>query len=106
MEKVLDSSTEKYEYKLSKIITSNADNKVILDEINSEFSHDDCSSKPFIRALVISVCKIDQFYEKKPILEKYIGQDKDLQYEALLAVQALDDRLKNQPGLSLFNNNI
>ena len=75
-----------------------------------EFSEQDCSSKAFVRALVIALCrscltesKIDPelFKKRSPIITKY-AINEDLELEALFAVQALDHRINNLPGI-FFN---
>jgi hypothetical protein len=77
----------------------------------NEFGECDFVSKPFIRALVISVCrscyidnKIDAliFKERCSILTKYIARNEEFELEALFAVQALDHRTKHQPGWIFF----
>ena len=75
--------------------------------MQTEFGECDCSSKPFIRALVIAICrncyidaKIDTnlFKERSSILTRFINRNEDLELDALFAVQALDHRMKHQPG--------
>lgn len=72
----------------------------------NEFSEHDCSSKPFVCALVIALCRsclvesklnAELFKKRTPIITKYT-KDEDFELEALFAVQALDHRMKHLPG--------
>lgn len=78
-----------------------------LNLFKNEFNDADCVTKPFIRALVIAVCrsclvdnKIDAFLFKNrtSILTKFIGKKEELELEALFAVQAVDHKMKHLPG--------
>ncbi|CAF0929985.1 unnamed protein product [Brachionus calyciflorus] len=100
-------SIDQIENKLNQIFTPSVENKVIFDKIEKEYSPSECSSKPFIRALVIAVCNscynqnkfdADLFKKRVPILNKYIAKKEDLELESLFAIQTLDNRLKHQPG--------
>jgi hypothetical protein len=101
-------SSESYEKRLNEILIEarNQENEAIFDKIETEFGQIDCESKPFIRALVISVCisclvdnKIDTelFKKRAPILTKFIAKREDKELEALFAIQALDHRTQHQP---------
>ncbi|CAF1069214.1 unnamed protein product, partial [Brachionus calyciflorus] len=93
---------DQIENKLNQIFTPSVENKVIFDKIEKEYSPSECSSKPFIRALVIAVCnscynekKIDTdlFKKRVPILKKYITNKGDLELESLFAIQTLTHRI-------------
>lgn len=98
---------EPYERRLNEILANRAEeNESIFDKIEAEFGQVDCESKPFIRALVISVCtsclvdiKIDSelFKKRSAILNKFINKKEEFELEALFAIQALDHRTHHQP---------
>lgn len=100
-------STESYERHLKEILANREEeNESIFDKIEAEFGQVDCESKPFIRALVISVCtsciddnKIDPdlFKKRSAILNKFINKKEEFELEALFAIQALDHRTHHQP---------
>jgi hypothetical protein len=101
-------SSESYEKRLNEILANPSDdNEAIFDKIEKEFEPI-YESKLFIRALVISVCnsclidnKIDAelFKKRGSILNKFIAKKEDSELEALFSIQALDHRMKHQPGL-------
>lgn len=105
-------STESYERHLKEILANREEeNESIFDKIEAEFGQVDCESKPFIRALVISVCtsciddnKIDPdlFKKRSAILNKFINKKEEFELEALFAIQALDHRTHHQPSKTLF----
>lgn len=105
-------STESYERHLKEILAiREEENEIIFDKIETEFGQVDCESKPFIRALVISVCtsciddnKIDPdlFKKRSAILNKFINKKEEFELEALFAIQALDHRTHHQPSKTLF----
>lgn len=100
-------STESYERILNEMLGDKTmENETIFDKIENEFGSVDCESKPFIRALVISVCtscfadnKIDPelFKKRAAILNKFIGKREEFELESLFAIQALDHRTQHQP---------
>lgn len=102
-------STESYEKRLNEILANkNEENESIFDNIENEFGTVDCESKPFIRALVISVCmscyfenKIDAdlFKKRAAILNKFIAKREEFELESLYAIQALDHRTQHQPSI-------
>ncbi len=83
------------------------ENEAIFTQIEDEFTDNECESKAFVRALIVSFCKScyseskidhDLLQRRTPILSKYISKNEELELEALFAVQALDFRMKHQPG--------
>ena len=81
-------------------------NKLKIKKKKNEFSEHDCSSKAFIRALVVSLCRtclvdtnIDDvlFKKRKPILSKYVTTEA-LELDTLNAVQSIDHRTKHLTG--------
>jgi translation initiation factor 4G len=103
-------STESFENKLFQILeNTKVENEVIFDKIENEFSDSDCTSKAFIRALVLALCrscltdsdtqlKIDAelFKKRSPIMSKFVTNE-DLELESLYAIQCLDHRTQHLP---------
>lgn len=109
------SNQNAYERKLSQIFefTSflNAD---VSKKIESEFDEIDFTSKEFIRSFVTAVCsccmdennKLDRirFKNLSPLLTKFMNKNKEFELEGLFAIQALNLKMKHQPGklISLY----
>lgn len=79
----------------------------MFDQIENNFTDDECQSKHFVRALMTAVCrscmfesKIDQalFQKRGLILSKYIARKDNLELESLFAIQALDNKLQHPSG--------
>ena len=103
-----------YEQKLLHILQSTTllSNEAILDKIKSEFSDFECQSKAFIRALVTAVCRNClsffngleriKFRNSYTLLTKFTNKNKELEIEALLAIQALDHKTQHQKGFFAY----
>ena len=78
----------------------------------NEFDESDLACKPFIRSLVVSVCRSCYMYDSKldtglfkkrsSILKFYLAESTYNELEALFAVQSLDYRMKHKPGKSKY----
>ena len=99
-----------YEKRLYEILSApdSENNEVFFSKIEKEFATNELESKTFVRALVMSVSrschkqdKLDTatFKKRSCILNRFIGKKEELELEALFAIQALDHRMKHQPGL-------